>query len=165
MESLEVPTITVGLRGLSYLEVTLQGPNRDLHSGSFGGAVRNPAQALAALIAELRDPNNGEIRIPGFYDDVRPLEEWERADLDAWAGSFEVPDAEELAHFDPPRGTDREARQIVDTALSASPRSEVAGRGRPTLVLFCGPPGSGSTRNRWKAITPGSVSRNSKTSC
>lgn len=73
-----VPALTYGLRGLAYLEVTIQGPARDLHSGSFGGGVQNPANALAAMIAALHD-GQGRVAVPGFYDDVRPLEEWERA--------------------------------------------------------------------------------------
>lgn len=74
----DVPSITVGLRGLSYLEVELTGPNRDLHSGIFGGAVANPANILAKLIASLHDENN-KITIPGFYDDVIEISMEERA--------------------------------------------------------------------------------------
>lgn len=73
-----VPSIAYGLRGLSYLEIEMTGPNRDLHSGSFGGAVHNPAQALSELIASLHD-KNGRVTIPGFYNDVRPLTKQERA--------------------------------------------------------------------------------------
>lgn len=65
----DVPSITVGLRGLCYLEVEVTGPNRDLHSGVYGGAVANPINVLAALIASLHDENM-HITIPGFYDDV-----------------------------------------------------------------------------------------------
>ena len=72
-----VPAITYGLRGLCYVEVTLRGPARDLHSGSFGGAVRNPANALAAMVAALHDAD-GRVTVPGFYDDVLPLQPWER---------------------------------------------------------------------------------------
>ena len=72
-----VPSIAYGLRGLSYLEIEVTGPNRDLHSGSFGGAVHNPAQALSELIASLHDKNN-KVNIPGFYKDVRPLTAVER---------------------------------------------------------------------------------------
>ncbi|MGE5363098.1 MAG: dipeptidase [Bacteroidota bacterium] len=64
-----LPTITYGLRGLAYMEIELQGPSQDLHSGSFGGAVVNPVNALAKIIAQLTDGNN-HISIPGFYDDV-----------------------------------------------------------------------------------------------
>ncbi len=76
----DVPSITVGLRGLSYLEVTLQGPNRDLHSGLYGGAVGNPANLLAKMIASLTDENN-RITIPGFYDDVLEVTQEERAEM------------------------------------------------------------------------------------
>jgi acetylornithine deacetylase/succinyl-diaminopimelate desuccinylase-like protein len=72
-----VPSITYALRGLAYMEVEVVGPNRDLHSGSFGGAVHNPIQALCEMIASLHD-NNGRVTIPHFYDDVRPLTKKER---------------------------------------------------------------------------------------
>ena len=65
------PAITYGLRGLAYFELLLHGPNRDLHSGSFGGSVSNPANALAKMLAALVD-ERGRIRLPGFYDDVIP---------------------------------------------------------------------------------------------
>jgi len=72
-----VPSITYGLRGLAYVEVELTGPARDLHSGVYGGAVENPINVLARLIAGLHDEDH-RIMIPGFYDDVRPLTEEER---------------------------------------------------------------------------------------
>ena len=72
MLSMQTPSITCGLRGLAYMEVEVQGPNKDLHSGLFGGAVANPANVLARLIAGLID-ENGRVTIPGFYDDVREL--------------------------------------------------------------------------------------------
>lgn len=72
-----VPTITYGLRGLSYMEVEVTGPNRDLHSGSFGGAVANPINVLSSIIGKMHD-KNGRITIPGFYDDVVPLTKKER---------------------------------------------------------------------------------------
>ncbi len=71
------PSITYGLRGLAYMEVHVTGPNRDLHSGVFGGAVENPANALAEIIAKLKD-EEGVIQIPGFYDDVEDLSPEER---------------------------------------------------------------------------------------
>ena len=73
----DVPSITVGLRGLSYVEVEVTGPNRDLHSGLYGGAVPNPINILAEMIASLKDENQS-INIPGFYDDVVILSEAER---------------------------------------------------------------------------------------
>jgi acetylornithine deacetylase/succinyl-diaminopimelate desuccinylase-like protein len=73
----DIPTITTGLRGLTYLEVEVTGPNRDLHSGLFGGAVANPINVLADLIAQLQD-KDGKITIPGFYDDVEEVSDTER---------------------------------------------------------------------------------------
>lgn len=72
-----VPSICYGLRGLCYMQIDLVGPKSDLHSGSFGGSVHNPIQALAEIIASLHD-KNGRITIPGFYDDVLPLTKKER---------------------------------------------------------------------------------------
>ncbi|MEM7481150.1 MAG: dipeptidase [Acidobacteriota bacterium] len=72
------PSIIYGLKGLTYMELKVTGPNRDLHSGTFGGAVANPLNVLGTLVAALRDSVSGKILIPGFYDDVRPLEQWER---------------------------------------------------------------------------------------
>ena len=76
----DVPSIEVGLRGLSYHEVEVTGPNRDLHSGLYGGAVQNPINALCAMIASLHD-ENGYITIPGFYDNVEELTPAARAEL------------------------------------------------------------------------------------
>lgn len=72
MLSMETPSITVGLRGLAYMEVEVTGPNRDLHSGTYGGAVANPINILCQMIASLQDDNN-HITIPGFYDKVEEL--------------------------------------------------------------------------------------------
>lgn len=77
MISMQTPSITCGLRGLTYMEVEVTGPDKDLHSGLFGGAVANPANVLARLIASLVD-ENGRVTIPGFYDDVRELTPAER---------------------------------------------------------------------------------------
>ncbi|MEX0904232.1 MAG: dipeptidase [Balneolaceae bacterium] len=66
------PSITYGLRGLAYMEINVTGPDRDLHSGVFGGAVENPANVLSEIIAKLKD-EDGVIQIPGFYDDVEPM--------------------------------------------------------------------------------------------
>jgi acetylornithine deacetylase/succinyl-diaminopimelate desuccinylase-like protein len=76
-----VPSICYGLRGLVYFQIDLRGSSTDLHSGSFGGAVANPAFVLAQMIAQMKD-RGGRIRIPGFYDDVVPLKDEERQ---AWA--------------------------------------------------------------------------------
>src|SRR4051794_38526349 len=75
-----VPTLSYGLRGVTALEMKVSGPKMDLHSGVFGGAVQNPITALARLLATLHD-ENGHVAIEGFYDKVKPLEDWER---EAW---------------------------------------------------------------------------------
>lgn len=74
-----VPSLCVGLRGLTGVDVRVTGPSRDLHSGVFGGAVANPVEALARMLAALRDPLSGRVTVPGFYDDVRALSAEERA--------------------------------------------------------------------------------------
>lgn len=96
MASLDCPTVTCGLRGLAYLDVTVTGPNRDLHSGLFGGAVANPLNVLSEIIAGLHD-KNGKITIDGFYDDVVELTPEDRAmiakrpfDEEAYRKSLEV---------------------------------------------------------------------------
>jgi acetylornithine deacetylase/succinyl-diaminopimelate desuccinylase-like protein len=96
MFSPDTPSITYGLRGLAYAEITLQGPNRDLHSGNFGGAVDNPANALGRLLAGLHDDDH-RITIPGFYEDVVDLTEEEREtyaslpfDEDAWMDALDI---------------------------------------------------------------------------
>ena len=73
----ETPSLTAGLRGLAYWEIEVTGPNHDLHSGHFGGAVANPINELCKLIASVTD-NKGRITVPGFYDDVVPLTDEER---------------------------------------------------------------------------------------
>ncbi|RUT71187.1 dipeptidase [Flavobacterium cupreum] len=80
MISNQQPSITTGLRGLSYVEVEVTGPNRDLHSGLYGGAVANPINVLAKMIASLHDEDN-HITIPGFYDNVQELSTEERAEM------------------------------------------------------------------------------------
>jgi len=77
-----IPTLTYGLRGISYLEIEMAGPNRDLHSGSFGGAVANPINKMAQLISKLQD-KNGRVTIPGFYDDVIKLTKKEKENFKA----------------------------------------------------------------------------------
>jgi len=80
MISMDSPSIDVGVRGLTYIEVEVTGPNRDLHSGVYGGAVANPITILAQMIASLHDENN-HITIPGFYDDVVESTPEERAEM------------------------------------------------------------------------------------
>ncbi len=76
----DTPSIDTGLRGLSYMEVEVVGPNRDLHSGVYGGAVANPINILCKMIASCHDENN-HITIPGFYDDVNELSDLERSEM------------------------------------------------------------------------------------
>jgi len=75
-----IPSITYGLRGLSYLQVDLKGPDSDVHSGSFGGTIANPAQVLCEMIAALKN-SRGRVIVPGFYDKVRPIGAEERRQL------------------------------------------------------------------------------------
>jgi acetylornithine deacetylase/succinyl-diaminopimelate desuccinylase-like protein len=72
-----IPTIVYGLRGLCYMEFIVKGPKRDLHSGSYGGKIQNPLNAIGKIVAKLQD-ENGVVQIPGFYDDVVPLSEEEK---------------------------------------------------------------------------------------
>lgn len=105
MISMQTPSITCGLRGLAYMEVEVTGPDKDLHSGLFGGAVANPANVLARLVAGLVDAN-GHVTIPGFYDDVRELTAAERTAfnkapfcLDDYKRSLSIDDVEGEAGF------------------------------------------------------------------
>ena len=105
MISMQTPSITCGLRGLAYMEVEVTGPNKDLHSGLFGGAVANPANVLTRLVASLID-EQGRVTIPGFYDDVRELTPTERKDfnkapfsLTAYKRSLEIGDVEGEAGY------------------------------------------------------------------
>lgn len=100
MISMDTPSITCGLRGLTYMEVEVVGPNKDLHSGLFGGAVANPANVLARLVASLTD-NDGRVTIPGFYDKVRNLTDAERKafneapfSLDDYKSALDIDDVE-----------------------------------------------------------------------
>ena len=105
MLGMETPSITCGLRGLAYMQVEVQGPNKDLHSGLFGGAVANPANVLTKLIASLVD-ENGHITIPGFYDDVRLLTAEEREafnsapfDIERYKSNIDIAEVEGEAGF------------------------------------------------------------------
>jgi acetylornithine deacetylase/succinyl-diaminopimelate desuccinylase-like protein len=89
MPSPKFPALTYALRGIIAFEITLHGPSHDLHSGVFGGAVENPAMALARLLAQIRD-DQGRVTIPGFYDDVAPLSKFEREQ----AAHYPLPDAQ-----------------------------------------------------------------------
>jgi acetylornithine deacetylase/succinyl-diaminopimelate desuccinylase-like protein len=101
----DVPSIEVGLRGLTYLEVEVVGANRDLHSGVYGGAVANPINVLCEMIASLKD-ENGHITIPGFYDNVEELSAEERKamneapfDLDDYKKDLHIEDVEGEAGY------------------------------------------------------------------
>ena len=105
MLSMQTPSITCGLRGLAYMEVEVTGPDKDLHSGLFGGAVANPANVLTRLVAGLID-GNGRVTIPGFYDDVRELTPSERRafnrapfNLSAYKKSLKIGDVEGEAGY------------------------------------------------------------------
>ncbi len=80
--SAKLPTIIYGLRGISYMEFTVKGPNRDLHSGMYGGKLHNPLNAMAKIIAKLQD-DNGVVLVPHFYDDVVPLSAEEKKEFAA----------------------------------------------------------------------------------
>src|ERR1044072_8459440 len=78
--SMDTPPLDVGMRGLSYVEVEVTGPNRDLHSGVYGGAVANPVNVLCKMIASLHDENN-HITIPGFYNKVQEVSPADRSEM------------------------------------------------------------------------------------
>ena len=115
------PAITYGLRGIAYYELRLAGPKRDLHSGSFGGSVTNPANALARMLAALVD-EQGRVRIPGFYDDVVPLTDRERKE-------FASLDFDEKAYFEEigVRGATGEAGYTALERRWARPTCDVNG--------------------------------------
>jgi acetylornithine deacetylase/succinyl-diaminopimelate desuccinylase-like protein len=110
----DTPSITTGLRGLSYVEVEVTGPNRDLHSGLYGGCVANPINILTKMIASLHDENN-HITIPGFYDKVQELSAAERAEMakapfshDAYCKALNMEDVYgEQGYSTPERGSIR----------------------------------------------------------
>ena len=119
-----VPTMGYGLRGIACCEVTVKGPSGDLHSGVYGGAVANPATAVAQLVASLHDAD-GKVAIEGFYDDVRPLEQWER---EMWATVPGVSDADTLQITGSPE-TFGEPGYSSAERLWARPTAEVNGIG------------------------------------
>ncbi len=114
----DTPSITYGLRGLAYVQVELTGPDHDLHSGVYGGAVENPVNALARLISNLHDENH-RVTVPGFYDRVRSLTDKEREanaalpfDMEGFKKSVGVAETKTEAGFTPLEGTT--ARPTVD---------------------------------------------------
>lgn len=129
------PAITYGLRGIAYYELRLTGPNRELHSGSFGGSVTNPANALVEMLAALVD-QRGKVQIPGFYDDVVPISESERGrfamlpfDVEQYLAQFGVSGTSGEAGYTPLER--RWARPTYDVSgLSAG----YQGEGAKTIV-------------------------------
>jgi acetylornithine deacetylase/succinyl-diaminopimelate desuccinylase-like protein len=130
-----VGTFTYGLRGIACLEARVHGPSIDLHSGIFGGAVANPATVVARLAASLHDAE-GRVRIPGFYDAVQPLQDWER---EAWA-SLGDGDAEMLsltgapALFGEAGFSERERRWARPTAEVNGIGGGYQGEGSKTVI-------------------------------
>ena len=118
------PTLSYGLRGVAALEIKVTGAKMDLHSGIFGGAVANPAAALARLLATLHD-SKGHIAVPGFYDDVAPLQQWER---DAWKKLPLDPDSEMLEETGAP-ALFGEAGFSTLERIWARPTAEINGMG------------------------------------
>jgi len=135
MPSLKHPALTYSLRGIIAFEITLHGPARDLHSGVFGGAVENPALALANLLSQVRD-KNGRITIPGFYDGVAPFSKFEREQ----AARFPLKDSELKKLLGPPqlfgeRGfTATEQRSARPTFEINGLTSGYQGEGSKTIV-------------------------------
>jgi acetylornithine deacetylase/succinyl-diaminopimelate desuccinylase-like protein len=122
MWAADVPSICTGMRGLVEAEITLTGPTRDLHSGSFGGGVPNPVHALAEVLAGLHD-KDGRVTLPGFYDDVIPLTEEER-DLLA---KLPFDERQWLADAGDSRATYGEAGYSTLERIWARPTAEVNG--------------------------------------
>jgi len=120
----KTPTISYGLRGVAALEIKVTGPKMDLHSGIFGGAVANPATALARMLAMLHD-TDGHIAVPGFYDDVVPLQDWER---EAWKKLPIDADAEMLGETKAPALFGEKGFSTLER-IWARPTAEINGIG------------------------------------
>ena len=118
------PTISYGLRGVAALEIKVTGPKMDLHSGIFGGAVANPATALARMLATLHDAD-GHVAVPGFYDDAMPLQDWER---EAWKKLPLDPDKEMLDETKAPALFGEKGFTTLER-IWARPTAEVNGMG------------------------------------
>jgi acetylornithine deacetylase/succinyl-diaminopimelate desuccinylase-like protein len=121
MAAIDNPAITHSLRGMTYIEIEVEGPHDDLHSGFYGGAVHNPALALVEILSKLHNPDHS-IAVPGFYDDVVPLTEAERAEVAKTAMS----DAELLQATGVPAPWGEEAFTIRER-VSARPTLEING--------------------------------------
>ncbi|HEX7038707.1 MAG TPA: dipeptidase [Trueperaceae bacterium] len=139
MRAVEEPAITHSLRGMTYLEVEVKGPREDLHSGFFGGAVHNPAVALVEILATLYGPD-GTIAVPGFYDDVVPLTDEERATI----AKTDLTEAQLLEATGAPEAWGDE-RFTIRERVSARPTLDING-------LWGGHPGPGP-----KTIIPASA--------
>jgi acetylornithine deacetylase/succinyl-diaminopimelate desuccinylase-like protein len=120
----KTPTISYGLRGVAALEIKVTGPKMDLHSGIFGGAVANPATALARMLATLHDAD-GHVAVPGFYDDVVPLQDWER---EAWKKLPIDADAEMLGETKAPALFGEKGFSTLER-IWARPTAEINGMG------------------------------------
>jgi acetylornithine deacetylase/succinyl-diaminopimelate desuccinylase-like protein len=135
------PALTYGLRGIIAFEITLHGPARDLHSGIFGGAVENPAMALAQLLAKVRD-DSGRVKIPGFYNGVVPLSKYEREQIrryplkDAQLKKLLGAPAWSASGASPPPSNAVPARPSRSTASPAAIRAKAA---KPLFPLGPGP--------------------------
>lgn len=121
MPTIEEPMVTHSLRGMTYIEVTVEGPNDDLHSGFYGGAVHNPALALAEILAQLHNPDHS-IAVPGFYDDVVALTDDERAEV----AKTDMSEAQLLAATGVP-AVWGEADYTIRERVSARPTLEING--------------------------------------
>ena len=119
-----VPTLGYGLRGIACCEFTVSGPDKDLHSGVYGGAVANPASAAAHLVASLHDAK-GRVAVEGFYDDVEPLQDWER---EMWAKIPGMAEADVLEVAGSPALFGEEGYSSAER-LWARPTAEVNGMG------------------------------------
>lgn len=117
----DTPSIDAGLRGLAYMEVEVEGPNRDLHSGVYGGAVANPINILCKMIASCHDENN-HITIPGFYDKVQEVSKEERAELDK--APFNLSDFKKDLNIEEERG---EAGYTTNQRTGIRPTLDVNG--------------------------------------
>ena len=130
-----VGTFTYGIRGIACMEVKVKGPTIDLHSGIFGGAVANPATMVARLAATLHD-DDGKVAIAGFYDDVRPLQEWEREAWNALGDS--APETQQLTGapelFGEPGFHERERRWARPTAEINGIGGGYQGPGSKTVI-------------------------------
>ena len=162
----DVPSITTGLRGLSYVEVEVTGPNRDLHSGLYGGAAPNPINILCEMIASLKDEHQ-HITVEGFYDDVEELSAEEREAMaeapfseDAYKKSIDIDAVEGEAGFSAPeRMSIRPTLDVngiwggymgegAKTVIASKAYAKISMRLVPTKIPTTSPPSSRPTSTR-----------------